>query len=455
MPPESRAPQRTTHLDNRLSFTDQAMFLALRATGQESVMQAVWIYQHPVDIDALRRFHQNFGYGLYGRLIERSPLPFGRHRWVSACGPSTRLNIGVGVRDSAEVGDWIDEHAQLPIDPERGPGWHMGVQFFTEDTTVVSLVLSHCLADGGGALRTIAEGVNGERRDLGYPPPHSRSRLRALAADAGQTLRGAPEVARVLASAAKVAVRRRHDIARSRPPRPSVVDGDRNVVLPSVTIFVDIPDWDARAEQLGGTTYSLLAGFAAKLGERMGRRAVDGGVSLLLPISDRSPGDNRANAVSLGNLRVDPTTATANLSGVRSAIKRAIKAMHETPDESLKLLPLIPFVPKRAVKHGANTMFGFADLPVSCSNLGDVDPTIARADGTAAEYVVLRGVDRHVTREVLEQRHGLLTVVSGRVVGRISLDVIGYQPGAANSKAWLRELAVQTLAGFDLNGTVF
>ncbi len=49
-----RAPARP---DNRLSFTDQAMFLWLRASGEEPAMQMVWIYEHPVDLDGVRRFH--------------------------------------------------------------------------------------------------------------------------------------------------------------------------------------------------------------------------------------------------------------------------------------------------------------------------------------------------------------------------------------------------------------
>ncbi|OHV04523.1 hypothetical protein [Mycobacterium talmoniae] len=456
---ELRAPSRAragdgAAQDNRLSFTDQAMFLGLRATGQESVMQVAWVYEHPVQMAAVRRFHRDFGHGLYGRLIERSPLPFGRHRWVSSPAPAP-FDTGGNARPRAELSDWIDERAQLPLDPEWGPGWHLGAQSFTDGSTAVSLVLSHCLADGGGALLTIADGINGATRDLGYPPPRSRTRLRAVAADAVDTARGLPEVARTLVAAAKQALRRRHDFARSGPSQPTGGGDDRGVVLPAVAVFVDTADWDARAEALGGTTYSLVAGFAAKLAERMGRRrAADGAVALLLPISDRGPGDTRANAVSLGSLTVDPTPVTTDLSGVRAAIRDAITTMRESPDESLQLLPLIPFVPKRAVKRGANVMFGFADLPVSCSNVGDLDPVIGRLDGTDADHVILRGVDRHVTRRALEHRRGLLTVVSGRVGGKISVDVVAYQPEAPNSKAWLRELAVATLAEFDLAGAV-
>ena len=63
--------------DNRLAFFDQATFLSLRATGRAQLMQIVWIYEHPVDFDALKRFHSSMDHGLVGRRIERSPLPFG------------------------------------------------------------------------------------------------------------------------------------------------------------------------------------------------------------------------------------------------------------------------------------------------------------------------------------------------------------------------------------------
>ena len=67
---------------------DQAFFDGHRATGQNEVLQGVWIYEHAIDFDGLKRIHHNLGYGLLGRRIERSPLPFGRHRWVADRGPS-------------------------------------------------------------------------------------------------------------------------------------------------------------------------------------------------------------------------------------------------------------------------------------------------------------------------------------------------------------------------------
>lgn len=443
--------------DNRLAFMDQAPFLLLRATGEDPVMQCVWVYEQPVDFDALKRFHHNLGYGLAARRIERSPLWFGRARWVSSLGPPSDIDIAE-CRPRAELGDWADERAQLHTDPEWGPGWHLGVLPMTDGSTAISLVGSHCLVDGGGALFTIVDAVKGNSRDLGYPSAGSRTRLRALVSDARHTALAAPEVARALVAAVKLAIRHRHDIARptaSRSVGVTADDGDRprEVAVPTISIHVDLDDWDARANTLGGNSYSLLAGFGAKLGERMGRqRADDRAVTLVIAVSDRGENDTRANALSSVNVTVDPSQVTTDLSAARAAIRQALKTLREVPDERLQLLPLIPFIPRWAVKPVADVVFGAADLPVSCSNFGDLDPALGRPDGTDAEFVFLRGLNRQVPRHVIEQRGGLLSLFSGRIGDKISITVSAYQPGAANSKPHLRELAAQTLAEFNLPG---
>ena len=88
---------RVTWVDNTLAYIDQASFLGLRALGRGPLIQFTWVYDRPVDIDGLRRFHRNLGHGLLGRLVERSPLPFGRHRWVASTGP-VDLDIAAEIR---------------------------------------------------------------------------------------------------------------------------------------------------------------------------------------------------------------------------------------------------------------------------------------------------------------------------------------------------------------------
>jgi hypothetical protein len=45
--------------------------------------------------------------------------------------------------------------------------------------------------------------------------------------------------------------------------------GDELVIVPAITAYVDVAEWDAKAESLGGNGYSMLAAISARLGERM------------------------------------------------------------------------------------------------------------------------------------------------------------------------------------------
>lgn len=441
-----------------LDYVDQAMYLGLRATGQAAAMQCVWVYEHAVDIDAVRRFHRNFGNGLWGRCIERSAVPFGRHRWVRAVRPPTDIDIETRPRPRGELGGWIDERAVQPVDPEWGPSWHLGVLPMTDGSTALCLTMSHCISDGGGAVATILDAITGEIRDFGYPAARSRTRGRAVVEDLKQSRRDLPDVTRTLATAGRIARRR----FRDRPVRSArrtaagrEFDDSRHVAVPTVSVFVDLDAWDGRAAALGGNTYSLLAGFCARLADSMGRRAPDGKVSLIIPINDRADiADTRANAVQLASVRIDPAQVCADLSDARAEIRQTLATLGETPEEAEQLLPLIPFMPRVAVRRGAEMAFNFAEQPVSCSNMGTVSSAVARLDGTDAEYVLMRGVDQHVTRRVLEQRHGLLTIVSARVSGRISLAVVGYAGGAVETRSALLDRVERTLSDFQLTGTV-
>ncbi|MGA9492775.1 MAG: hypothetical protein WBV80_21345 [Mycobacterium sp.] len=455
----SRASNDAARSDDRLAFVDQGFFSGQRAAGLEEVMQVVWLYEHPVDLDALRRVNQNLSRGLMARLIERSPLPFGRHRWVSGPGPSD-IDIAECARPRAELSDWADERSQLPVDPERGPGWHFGVLPLTDGSTAVTFVASHYVLDGIGCFLALVEAILGNTRDLGYPPPRSRTRLRAVIQDARQTARDAPQVARALVALAKQARRRHQDMARSPEPRPATLNGDDRdgpVVVPGVTICADLDDWDARAKALGGTSNTLAAGLTAKLGERIGRRRDDdGAVTVQVVMSDRTASDTRAIAVSFARVSVDPTQVTTDLSDTRTDIKQALDTLREKPDESLQLAPLAPFTPRRTWKQGVDSAFADPARPVIYSNLGDVGSMISRLDGTHCDYAFARGTRQHVTRQWLERTGGHMQLLSFRLppLNKIIIHVLAYQPGAENTKPALRELAARTLAEFDLTGQI-
>lgn len=457
----SRTPKAEERLDNRLAMVDQGLFAGHRAAGLNLAIQVVWLYERDVDLDGLRRVNHNLGYGLLGRRIERSPLPFARSRWVADRGPSD-IDVARHPRPREELSDWADERSQLPIDPERGPGWHFGVLPLTDGSTAVSMVLSHYVVDGLGLAIVVADAVRGITRDLGYPAPHSRTRWRAAVQDARQTARDAPEVGRALSAAARLArkqVRARQDVARSPAPRSVTLragDGDV-VVVPAVSIQVDLDEWDARANALGATGKTLIAALGAKFAEGIGRRGRDGFVTLHLPMNDRGEGDTRANAMSIATVRVDPARITTDLTDFRSTIKQALSTLREAPDESLQLRWLLPFTPKRALKRMVDAGLADPDAPMLCSNLDAFDPMVIRPDGTDGEIILTRATGQGVTRQWLELVGGQMTLQSWRIGGgsKIYFTVNAYQPGAANTKSALRELAAHTLAEFGLTGTIY
>ena len=85
-------------------------------------MQIVWIYEHPVDFDGLRRFHLK----VHSRAAGTAADPmFAATIRAASVGliPKERSvagDIAECARPRAELTDWADERVQLPIDPESG-----------------------------------------------------------------------------------------------------------------------------------------------------------------------------------------------------------------------------------------------------------------------------------------------------------------------------------------------
>ncbi len=442
--------------DNTIAYVDQALFLSMRANGTEHGIQCTWVYDRAVDIDGLRRLNDNLAHGLLGRRIERSALPFGRHRWV-AVNTSPGIDIAAA-RPRAELRSWVDERAELPTDAEFGPSWHLSVLPMGDDGTAVTLVASHSVIDAVGLCRALADAVGGVTHDYGYPPPGSRLRSRALREDSRQTARDIPKVAHGLATAAKIAVRTARESTKSDAPPPASHAKTRDgqiAVVATATVHIDQADWDARAVALGGSSNSLFAGFCAQLAQKVGRLgAATGLVSLTYPVNDRTEGDTRANALRAVDFTVDPRGVTDDLRAVREKTKEALTHGLGIFEELEAGFALTPLIPKTAIRNAPAGAVWFASLPVGCSNLGDIDPAVTRADGTEAGSVSIRLLKQNLTTSNHDVRYGELYLMSGRVCGKVFITVRFNRPGADVSGPDLRELIVATLGDFALTGTV-
>ena len=446
-------------MNNLIDLFDQTVFLGERATGATNLLQCVWIYNRAIDIDGLREFHRQLQQGRLSRRVERSPLPFGRHRWVSPSGQSD-LEIVATPRPREEFDAWLVEQANTPLDAEHGPGWHLAVLPFTDGGAGVSLVISHCLTDGVGLCQALADAASGRHDPINWPAAASRRRWQAVREDTRQTARDLPAIGRALVAAARFARRHRGGVGSATTPSskplatPPALDGgaDKRITLPTATIFVDADEWDARAESLGGTSNTLLAGVATRLAQRVGRIAADGSATLTLPVNERTAGDTRANAITNVDFTVDPAPATTDLSEIRAAIKQALIRSQEETNERFELLHLAPLLPRwlarRLVGVSANGATG-----VVSSNLGAVNPAAHRPDGTNADHFVMKPLGPGVTKAIMHRLGGLLVLLSGRTHGQVFVSVLAYQPDRFNSNNILQHDLSSTLSDFSLTAT--
>jgi hypothetical protein len=440
----------------RLALLDQAAFLRLRATGQGSVVQCTWVYDRAVDTDELRVFNGNLGAGLLGRRIERSPLPFGRHRWV-VDRRSPAIDLTAACRPRDDIGAWIEQRARVKVDPQWGPTFHLGVLPLDDGGTAITLVASHCVADGLGLATAIAEAVKGESRDFGYLQAHSRGWWRAVWQDLADAVLALPAVIRALIATLLIVLRLSSDTkAPSPPPYRTVVAGDdEGAELPSVTMQTDASAWDTRAGALSGSSTTLFVAFAARLAHRIGRIRQDGGntATVVLPVSQRSAGDDRANALTSITVAVDSEAVMDGLSSVRADVKRQLTLLGQQPNEMLAGLPLIPFTPRWLVRHTEGIAMATGQLPVGCSNLGNFDTVVGRIDGRDATEMSMRLAEQGITRRRIERAHGQLFCGTGTINGSRFITVVAYLSGTENIAASPRELALGALADLQLFAT--
>lgn len=436
-------------VDSTLAYIDQGAFLGLRALGRGPIIQYVWIYDRSVDLEGLRRFHRNLQHTLINRLIERSTLPFGRHRWVRY--DCADLDVAVAERPRDEVWDWVDERSFLPLDPEFGPPWHLGVQPLAGGSAAVSLVVSHTIVDAMAGINSIVDAVDGVAREFGFPDKGARTRWQAVRQDVAQTARSAREVPAAMVAAVRVARQQQDDLSAAAKVagRSRAAFGDQPVVVPRVYGSVDAQEWADRAEALGGTRNVLFAGLAVRVGHLSGRTDADGRVLLSIPVSDRTEGDTRANPLNGVTVHADPDRVCVDLTALRSDLKAALVELGRTGQQMLAPLPLTPFTPKFLLRR-LESMVMKVGKPVGCTNIGDIPEAANRPDGTDADFFTMRGGEAGLTAGILTRLGGHMLVCAASMRGRVWFNVASWEPDRSNTRPALAEVVAAAVADLGL-----
>ncbi|MBR0994917.1 hypothetical protein JQ580_29835 [Bradyrhizobium japonicum] len=443
---------------HRLAWLDQLAYELFRVTGRSQLMQCLWLYDREVNSAALGQTYERLISLSFNRLIEPSSLPWGRPRWVA--GTSVPFDQSSDTLPRSQLLQWANQQARAPVDPVVGPAGRMAIQPFDDGSTAVSIVGSHLVLDGIGALRVIAAAVNGTGVPNPYLPHGARRRLSGCLSDAWQIIADAPQTIAALARIAQAGWSR--PVAPEQRPAVPAADAIHDpttiVELPSVVVSVESRLWLACEQRLGGGMSTLLPGFVASLASRLGRRRVsDGAISLLVPRSRRRGlADERALAIEFHMMNVAPEGLTESLEPVNAARALLRGARKSQTDVLTSLLPAIALMPRTVASTLVNRLFDYADdLPVSCSDLGMLPEGLARIDGTPCRHLLTRAVDVNVTRQDLERSHGHLVVVASRYDKTVSLCIEACQlRPAATTVDELRLLVSQTLTDFGLEAVI-
>lgn len=443
-------PDPTSH--DVLCYMDQGSFVGLRALGRHPVLHFTWLYSQLLDESALNEFNHRMAQGFLGRLLQRSPWPWGRHRWV-ACpvpAPITWCLTPIPVERLSECRAVL---AELPLDPEHGPGWRLAVQSLEGGGCALSILVSHTLADGKAATQAMADAVAGRGVVCGFSMPSRRWSLSRMGHDFVQTLHALPSTCRALAALIKQARSVARPVSRSpsHAQQTRCAEPESAMVLPLIQVVLDSGVSEERACDLGVKLNTLLAAFSARLAFRMGRVDADGRVRLAVPVSTRQPGDLRGNALSSVTVMADPQACISNPRALQEDLKAALTSLRQNGDDSFLMLPLVPYVPLRLVRQLERVALG-ADLPVGCSILGELPSELSQICGEG-ELLQFSSLERFTASE-LEMLDGKLVLLFCSLGGRLIISVLGYKPRQVVTRAELMPFVKAALLDLGLVGSL-
>lgn len=452
------------HAQDRLAWLDELVFKVFQETGRSQLMQVLWVYDREVNLAELTRSNAAIAdQPFVNRLIELSPVPWGRSRWVKPTTGPVQIKQNLEILPRSQLLSWANQQLRPPIDPVTGPPWRLAVQRFDDGSSVVSLVLSHLIIDGSFKSFYFATADGFQSNPSPYLPKGRRGWLIGYLADSWQSIADAPRAVAALAKILKANRRMFAAYLQRLTPAQSDTSLEKQAALelPSVAVIVDAASWDACERRLGGSggLSSLLVGFVATLASQLGRtRSSDGTVSLVIPISKRSgPSDGRAQAVEPRTMTVAPAGLSANLRPLNDQIREVLRSSRESDiDGFISLLPVIAWLPRSFSLALINQYFDYAEKPpVSCSNQGLLPDVFGRIDGEQCAYILNRGVDVNVTRRDLERTRGHLVVVACRYNNTVTLCIEGYQlEPMTTTTDELRSVTLRTITEFGLDAVI-
>lgn len=396
-----------------------------------------------------------------GRRLRSPRIPGARPRWYADPTPPPVV-YAEDELDSTAMAAWMDDQLSTPHDPSDGPGWQMSAARQSGGGTVVVISLNHLFGTGRDMISSCYL-ADPETSRL----PESRPWVVDEAVDVAARLwKGARGVARLAGEVAALPWRRDPDgnIGTLRLPMEAYRDRDISRGRPSTrrvsaVATVDRKQWDACAEEAGGTTTTLQVAVVANL-IRMARAARGGrtnrDVRLIVPVDLADRNEVPDASSTLGPVRL--TSATVVLPGGR-AVHRDLRpvraatqwAFSEARDQVIRtgtvpvapgVIPAMNLLPDDVTRRITFGVHGHFDG--AASNVGEVPPELFSFAGFTPTNAILMAFPMGSDLSVAVIRHQK-TVQIGVVA----------DPSRLGSGATLRERLTNELDSWNLSADVW
>lgn len=422
------------------------------ALGGTLAIQAVWRYDRPVDMGALAQFHAALRRGRLGRVVAPAIIPAAGDRWSARAvfAPIAVTDTPIAAGDLAA---WIAEQADAELRTYGGPAWRLAATGLDNGGSAVSLLVSHTLADGHAFCTAIADAVADRRIEMSYRSD-GFGWLRLFGSDLWETARRSRRLFVAAGLALRLALTGR-DAVTDRPVQRDVLD-DKDFRLPTVALALPAASWHAAARARGGTDATLAIALLAAIAAAVGRTDDRGRVRMMMPVSTRADGDDRANALNSIDFEVDlPDGVPVDLAPLRATLKEKLRASAARGQDVPPLIPIAVALPR--------TLYGklarrAATDPTStvCSYLGDIDPELLRIDGRPATSFMLGLINQSLdSRPVVTARGGNLYGSLFESGDQILVRISGFHPPKLVDTTQLTDLIHRTLTEYDLTPTFY
>ncbi|WP_093414927.1 hypothetical protein [Saccharopolyspora flava] len=423
---------------NRLTFDDDLFLRSERVLGIPVTNQSVWRFDRALDPAELDELARRLSAGRLGRRVVRGAFPGARARWVPS---ETVPPVAVRSEPVESVLSWADAEAAKPLDPVRGPGWRLACAPTEAGGSVLSLVVSHVVGDGGVHVNAVVEAVRGI--SAGRPPETPVRWWDDVRDAAGQIRRAGRGVLRAVRAPKGSPLPPGTQTSRTREP----VGDDTPALPPFAVLDCDAEAWDAAAAARGGSANTLFIAVLTEILLASGRVSPDAPIKVSLPVSTRGEQDDRSNATTGVSLAVTPADGrVTDLAAIRAASKQAFAAAaDETPARLLE--PLVQLLPDAVVARTAKN----SPVPLClCSNLGELPREFAAPTGFPATSVMMRSLTGGTSPALLRARGGGLTAWLTRTGGTLTLAMLALDPDHVPDTRTLHTHTENTLATWNI-----